>query len=90
MTELMTDDELREFGRMTLHGPPPMKTTMAIYTKAIALLEERNDAVDILRRLRTNNSITEEKQARKDADKLLGRPSYFGEEGSKRSREMLK
>lgn len=38
----MTDDELKEFGRMTLHGCPPFTTVMKMYGGAMRLMDERN------------------------------------------------
>jgi len=50
----MNDDELKEFGRMTLHGTPPFETVMGIYEAAMRLMDERDKALAEVERLKAD------------------------------------
>lgn len=41
----MTDEELRELGKMTLHGSPPFETFSRLYAAACRLMVERDQAL---------------------------------------------
>jgi hypothetical protein len=43
----MTDDEVIELGKVTLHGPVPADTVRRLWMRAVALIRQRVDLTDI-------------------------------------------